>query len=148
VRYYEDYEIGDVFDYPGSYRVTEAEVKEVAGRWDPQPFHLDPEAAKTSIFGGLVASSVHLFAISVSLGRSRGPVAALTALGFDDLRWHAPARPGDTLRLRGETTSKRLSKSRPGAGIVINRSRVLNQNDELVFSYTGAALIACRPPDG
>lgn len=145
MKYYEDYVVGRVTEYPGRYQVTEEEVVEVAGRWDPQPFHLDPVAAKDSIFGGLVASSVHLFAIAVALGASGGPVAALSALGFDDLRWHAPARPGDTLRMRGETLSTRLSKSRPGAGIVINRSQVLNQGDELVFSYQGAALISCRP---
>ena len=120
MRYFEDYEVGALKQYAGRYEVTEAEIMEVAGRWDPQPFHTDPVAAVDSIFGGLVASSVHLFAISVSLGSSGGPVAALSALGFDDLRWHAPARPGDMLRMEGETLSKRLSKSRPGAGIIMN----------------------------
>lgn len=145
MRYYEDYEVGEVRDYPGRYPVTREEIVEIASRFDPQPFHIDPVAAADSIFGGLVASSVHLFAISVSLGSTGGPVAALSALGFDDLRWHAPARPGDVLRMRGRTISRRRSKSRPGAGIVINRSEVLNQDEELVFSYQGAALIACRP---
>ena len=146
MRYYEDIEDGAVQAAPGRFEVTEEEVIEMGSRWDPQPFHTDAELAKESIFGGLVASSVHLFAIAVSLGHTRAePVAAVTALGFKELQWHAPARPGDILRLQSRVLSKRLSASRPECGIVESRSEVYNQNDELVFAYSSAALIRLRP---
>jgi len=133
---------------PGRYEVTEDEIVEMGTRWDPQPFHTDAEAAKDSIFGGLVASSVHLFAICVKLGSTYpGKVAAVTALGFKQLQWHSPARAGDVLRLRSTTTGTRVSRSRPECGIVESRSEILNQKEELVFSYQGAALIRRRPDE-
>jgi acyl dehydratase len=145
MRYYEDIELDAEQTAPGTYEVTEEEVIEMGSRWDPQPFHTDRDAAKASIFGGLVASSVHLFGIAVALGHSRvEPVAAVTALGFKELQWHAPARPGDVLHLRSRVTSMRLSGSRPDCGIVESRSEVLNQNEELVFAYSSAALIRRR----
>jgi acyl dehydratase len=148
VRYFEDFETITVRTAPGRYEVTEDEIVEMGTRWDPQPFHVDAEAAKDSIFGGLVASSVHLFAIAVRLGSTYpGKVAAVTALGFKQLQWHSPARTGDLLRLRSTTLSTRRSRSRPDCGIVESRSEVLNQNDDLGFSYEGAALIR-RQPDG
>ncbi len=148
MRYYEDFIPGKKARFSGSYEVTDEEIIEMGTRWDPQPFHTDPEAAKESIFGGLVASSVHLFAIAVRLGQQdREPIAALTALGFQDLRWHAPARPGDILTMSSEILKTRLSKSRPGVGIVESRNEIYNQNDELVFAYSGAALIRCRPAE-
>jgi acyl dehydratase len=146
MRYYEDIQSDGVVAAPGTYEITAEEIVEMGTRWDPQPFHIDPEAAKDSIFGGLVASSVHLFAIAVGLGHTRDePTAAVTALGFKELQWHAPARPGDRLHLQSRVLSKRLSKSRPDCGIVESRSEVLNQDDALVFAYTSAALIRRKP---
>jgi len=145
MRYYEDIELNVEQLAPGSYELTEQEIVEMGSRWDPQPFHTDPVQAKDSIFGGLVASSVHLFAIAVGLGHTRAePVAAVTALGFKQLQWHAPARPGDVLRLRSRVTAMRLSRSRPECGIVESTSEVINQRDELVFAYSSAALIRRR----
>ena len=146
MRYYEDIQLDVEQIAPGTYEVTEEEIIEMGSRWDPQPFHTNPQAAQESIFGGLVASSVHLFAIAVGLGHTRKePVAAVTALGFKELQWHAPARPGDVLSLRSRVTQMRLSRSRPDCGIVESRSEVINQRDELVFAYSSAALIRCRP---
>jgi len=148
LRYFEDFSAGTVRTAPGTYPVTEDEIVEVGTRWDPQPFHTDAEAARDSIFGGLVASSVHLFAIAVWLGSTyEDKVDAVTALGFKELQWHAPARAGDRLRLRSTTLSTRVSRSRPDCGIVESRSQIINQDDELVFSYQGAALIRRRPAD-
>ncbi len=148
MRYYEDIDTDVYVSAPGSYEVTADEIIEMGSRWDPQPFHIDPEAAKESIFGGLVASSVHLFAIAVGLGHTREePTAAVTALGFQELQWHAPARPGDRLHLRSRVLNKRLSGSRPDCGIIESRSEVLNQDDQLVFAYTSAALIRRKPAD-
>ena len=148
MRYFEDFIPGETEYSRGSYAVTEAEIREVGERWDPQPFHVDPLAAARSAFGGLVASSVHLFAIRVALGSgsTEEPTAAVSALGFDKLRLHAPVRPGDELRKRSTTIDRRVSSSRPGLGIVRSRSELVNQRDELVFSDESAFLIERRTP--
>ena len=151
MRYYEDFVVGSVDEKSETYLVTEAEIIEMAERFDPQPFHTDPVAAADSVFGGLVACSAHVFAISCAL-HSKVPddekTAAVSALGFDELRLLAPVRPGDALRARSEITAVRLSQSRPGIGIVSSRGELRNQHDEVVFSLASAALIRCRPADG
>lgn len=145
IKYFEDYRVGDVIDVDAVYPITEDEIVEVGRRWDPQPFHTDADAARESFFGGLVASSVHLFAASVWLGYQMDVrTAAVSALGFKELRWHAPARPGDGLKARSTTLSARISKSRPDCGVVENGTEIFNQRGELVFSFTGAALIRRR----
>lgn len=148
MRYFEDFSVGAVDQKSGTYLVTEAEIIEMAERWDPQPFHVDPVAAAETMFGGLVACSAHLFAISCSLSSKVPPtekVAAVSALGFDKLRLQAPVRPGDVLSMRSTVTELRLSQSRPGVGIVGSRGDMVNQRDEVVFSLESAALIRCRP---
>jgi acyl dehydratase len=146
MKYFEDFTPGERFTHAGPYVVTEAEIREVGERWDPQPFHVDPLAAARSVFGGLVASSVHLFAIMVAVGTgpTEEPVAAVSALGFDKLRLHAPARPGDELKVRGEVIERRVSGSRPGLGIVRVARELVNQRDEVVFSDESAFLIERR----
>lgn len=126
--------------------MTEEEIREVGERWDPQPFHTDPVAADP-VFGGLVASSVHLFAIATALGQvaADDPVAAVSALGFRNLTNHAPIRPGDVISKAQTVLDARLSKSRPGLGILRNRVDLTNQDDELVFSAEIAGLYECRP---
>lgn len=146
MRYFEDFAIGTVDHKGGAYLVTEAEIIEMAERFDPQPFHVDPVAAADTMFGGLVACSAHVFAISCSL-HSKVPetekVAAVSALGFDKLRLHAPVRPGDELRARSTVVELRRSNSRPG--IVSSTGELLNQRDEVVFSLASAAMVRCRP---
>ena len=102
-------------------------------RWDPQPFHVDPVAAADSVFG-LVASSVHLFAIATCLGQRAEPHAAISTLGFRNVGNHSPVRPGDVLSKSTTVIAARLSKSRPGVGILTNLVELTNQQDELVFS--------------
>ncbi len=147
MKYFEDYVVGEEYAFSGSYTVTEAEIREVGERWDPQPFHIDPVAAEASLFGGLVASSVHLFAISVCIqtGPEEEPSAAVSALGFDKLRLHAPARPGDELRSRGKVLECRVSGSHPELGIVRSSGDLVNQRGEVVFSDEAAFLIRRRP---
>ena len=143
--YYEDLSVDHVDRSDTTYLVTEEEIREMGERWDPQPFHTDPQAAASSVFGGLVASTVHLFAITVHLGMNASPPAAISSLGFRTMDNHAPARPGDQLSFRSTVVAARLSESRPGAGIVTFRSELMNQRDELVFSFENSALIECRP---
>ena len=145
MRYYEDFEVGVWRTRSERYEVTQDEIVAMGTKWDPQPFHVDEEAAKTSEFGGLVASSVHLFAITVSLSPIEGePPAAVSALGFDNMRMRAPARPGDVLSYRSRVMRKRPSESRPGCGIVELEGELYNQDDQVVLSYENAALIRMR----
>jgi acyl dehydratase len=147
VKYFEDLAVGQKWVHTGRYALTEAEIREVGERWDPQPFHVDPEAAKASIFGGLVASSVHLFAVmtAIGMGPEEEPAAAVSALGFDKVRLHAPARPGDELSAHVEVIDSRPSRSRPELGIVRNAIELVNQRSEVVFSLETAWLVQCRP---
>ncbi len=148
MRYYEDLEVGAIWPPERAYLVTEEEILEMGRRWDPQPFHTDPEAAAASVFGGLVASTVHLFAIVVHLGvTGSGATAAISSLGMSNFVNHAPVRPGDEVRHSGEVIDRRLSNSRAGVGIVTFRTTLYNQRDEPVFSYENTALIHCRPVD-
>lgn len=144
MRYYEDLTVGATSKGTGTYLVTEEEIVEVGRRWDPQPFHTDPVAAAASPFGGLVASSVHLFAMANSVAVKGDPTAAVSSLGFNDMVNHAPARPGDVLRTRSTVQARRLSRSRPGLGVVETLVELINQDDVTVFSFVNAALIRCR----
>ena len=145
MKYYEDFEVGVVTVYPGRYTLTEENIVAVGTEWDPYPFHSDPEAAKASFYGGLVASTVHLFAISVKLTHTSQEVsAAVGSLSTTDMRNHAPAYAGDTVENHCTALEKRLSKSKPGMGIVKNRSQLINQEGQLLFSYVNAALYKLR----
>lgn len=148
MMYFEDVEVGAQFCFEQEYRVTEEEIIEVGNRWDPQPFHTDPVAAQDSLFGGLVASSAHIFAIYVSLGSDEIDrdkcIASVSALGFDKLQWHSPVRPDDVIRSEYRVESARESRSRPELGIVNNNCRLFNQNNETVFTLECAFLVPKR----
>lgn len=148
MRYLEDLAVGEEVQFEGEYLVSEEEIIEVGRRWDPQPFHIDPVAAKESVFGGLVASSAHIFSIWVSFGHAavdkEKNVASVSALGFNNLQWHNPVRPNDVLRSGYKTLSIRESKSRPGLGIVTTRSKVTNQKGEKVFTLECSFLVPKR----
>lgn len=145
MRYLDDIEVGDELHFEDEYHVTEEEIIEVGERWDPQPFHTDPVAAEQSIFGGLVASSAHIFSIWVRIGHAAidedKTIASVSALGFNNLQWHSPARPGDVLKSSAKILQKRLSKSKPHLGIVTNSCRVFNQRDESVFTLECTFLV-------
>lgn len=149
MKYFEDFEVGEVQQSRKTHRVTQEEIIEFGTRWDSQPFHVDPVAAETSMFGGLVASSTQLFAISVSLWSNHNVpdherTAAISALGFNSMKLRIPARPGDVLQSVSTVIDKRESKSRPNAGIVVIRDEVRNQNGEIVFELENASLIEKR----
>jgi len=150
MRYFEELELGETMVFENTYQVTEEEIIEVASRWDPQPFHTDKDAAEKSIFGGLTASSVHLFAMMVGIGtkdKSMDPIAAVSVLGFNNMRMLQPARPGDTLFVRSQIKNLRKSKSRPQCGIVETTNEMFNQNDEVVMVADNAFLVACQGAD-
>ena len=149
--FFEDVVLGQDITFDAVYHVTEEEIMEVGNRWDSQPFHIDPEAAKNSLFGGLVASSAHVFAIWVSMGSDDidkdKAISSVSALGFNNLQWHAPIRPGDAIRSSFRITEARESKSRPELGIVNSANRMFNQDDETVFTLECAFLVKKRPTD-
>lgn len=145
MRYYEDFEIGERRQV-GSICVTREEIIEFATRFDPQPFHIDEDAAKASIFGGLTGSSCHTFAL-VSLIHSRTPdeIALVANLGSKELLFPSPLRPDDEITLESECTELRASKSRPEIGIVTTRALLTNQREEMVMEMSTTFMVRRRP---
>jgi len=144
-RYLDDLRVGEQF-HSGSYEVTEAAIIEFAREFDPQPFHLDREAAGGSIFKSLVASGWHTAAITMRLlvtcGLNLGGGAV--GLGADELRWPRPVRPGDVLRLKLEIVEVRPSRSKPERGMVRLRYETRNQKNETVMTLMATALVPKR----
>ncbi len=142
-RYYEDIPVG-VQRELGSHLVTRDEIIRFATEWDPQPFHIDEDAAQSSVFGGLTASSCHTYAISsLIFSRSPGKIATAAMLGLE-LQFPTAVRPEDVLTLHDLCTDQRLSSSRPGHGVVSSRTTLTNQNGEDVFVMTSSYLVRCR----
>jgi acyl dehydratase len=146
-RYFEDFAVGQVFKPSGRVRVEKDEIITFAKKFDPQPFHLDEEAARRSIFGRLVASGWHTAAMTMSLvARDEfRPVGGTIGLGFENLRWPIPVFPGDELRIESEVLEMRPSKSRPDRGLMKLRTRTLNQNGEAVQEMIANAMVPRRP---
>lgn len=144
-RHFEDYEVGAVREY-GYVSVTEAEIRAFAERFDPQPMHTDPEAGAAGPFGGLIASGWHTAGLFMRLFVDHYlPVAAsLASPGIDELRWPAPVRPGDSLRLRVTTMSARPSQTKPDRGLIHTSGELVNQDDQRVLSLVGMNIIRRR----
>lgn len=143
VVYFEDIEL-DIQRQLGSYQVSKDEVVEFAKEWDPQPFHIDEQAAKDSIYGGLTGSSIHMMAV-LSKVISRNPVHyAVLANLSTQFTMPNPMRVDDTLYFSSQAYEKRLSKSRPGIGIVSFKTVVINQNNEIVLDTTTTTMVSCR----
>ncbi|MFL5703122.1 MAG: MaoC family dehydratase [Ktedonobacteraceae bacterium] len=146
MRYFEDFQVGDIFDL-GSTTVTEEEIISFARQFDPQPFHTDPVLARDSIFGGLVASGWHTTAMFMRLffDGLLHETASIASPGVDDVRWLKPVRPGDVLRARFTVIESTPSKSKASLGIVRSKCEVFNQADELVMSLAGVHFFGRRP---
>jgi len=146
MRYFEDFVVGQEVALKGGYHFSEEEIIEFASRWDPQPFHVDRVAAADSIFGGIVACSSHILtaAISIAATDDETGTAAVSALGFREIKLYSPVRPGDTVSSVEQVLETRLSKSHPGCGVVVFRNSIFNQREELVIRFEGAALVKCR----
>ncbi|HCV21250.1 MAG: MaoC family dehydratase [Arenicellales bacterium] len=145
-RYFEDYYEGAVLEC-GPVTVEEEEVIAFARRYDPQVFHVDPAAAKKSIFGGLIASGWHTVAMVMRLlvDNYISHSASLSSPGVDELRWLAPVRPGDALFVKARVMEARASRSKPDRGIVRTQIEVFNQDDTLVMSLLATNLLGRRP---
>lgn len=142
--YFEDIEAGRVFE-SGTYAVTADEIKTFARQYDPQPYHLDEEAAKSTFFGGLAASGWHTAAMSMRLLVDSIPVAGgLVGAGLENLKWNQPVRPGDTLHVRTEVLSARISKTKPDIGLVKARHTTFNQHNEAVQDCTSTIVVPLR----
>lgn len=141
-RFLEDYVQGSTYEF-GSVAVTESEIIEFARRFDPQLFHTDPSAARQTKFGGIVASGWHTAAMAMSILVEnyipRG--SAIGSPGVDQLRWHLPVRPGDTLSVRVTILETRPSVSKPDRGLLRTLVEVMNQRREVVTSWRGMLIV-------
>lgn len=157
MRYLEDIPVGEKTDF-GSHTVTAEEIRTFARAYDPQPFHVDEEAARRSHFGGLVASGWHTAALWMGHATryrlreaeeqaARGePVATHgPSPGFKDLRWLKPVYAGDTLSFATEIIDVRPLRSKPDFGIITSRNTATNQKGELVYSFVGTVFVQRRP---
>ncbi len=152
-NYWEDFEVGKVREF-GRCEVTREAVLEFAERYDPQPFHLDDDAAAASLFGRLAASGWHTCAMAMRM-MCEGYLlesAALGSPGVERLTWPAPVFPGDVLSMRNTVLEARPLTSRPQVGLVRSRSEVLNQDGQVVLSMEGVGFFRRRdigaPPAG
>jgi acyl dehydratase len=143
--YLEDFTVGDRFESRGM-TVTESAIIDFAERYDPQPFHRDVEAARASIYGGHIASGMQTVALTFRLFLDTGVLAAnMGSPGFDELRWHMPVRPGDTLHVAAEVMEVRPSSSKPDRGIVRFRVSTLNQQGQTVQTVVCNQLLMRGP---
>lgn len=157
MKFFEDIEIGEGGSI-GRHHFSPDEIKRFATRFDPQPFHMDEEAAKQSHFGGLCASGWHTAAACMRLivdhqkamtarMKEAGESAALAgpSPGFKNLKWIKPVYAGDTLTYSAEVTGKREVASRPRWGLVFTRYSAINQNNERVYEFEGVRFVERRP---
>ncbi len=143
-RYFEDYDEGEIFEF-GNITVSEEEIIAFAKKFDPQSFHIDPELAKDSPYGGIIASGWHTGSLFMrSLVDNFVSDASLGSPGVDNMRWPAPVRPGDVLTAKVTVVSKRRSRSKPDRGILVSRSELFNQDNQLVMEMTATNFMLRR----
>jgi acyl dehydratase len=145
-RYFEDIIDGERLDCR-PVTMTRDDIIAFARAFDPQPFHTDEDVARASVFGGLVASSLHvLSACTRVVVEAQGDVAILSGVGMDEVRMFNPVRPGDRLHVDAWWTDLRRSRSRPDQGLAAIECRVTNQSGDLILTYGYRYLLACRAP--
>jgi acyl dehydratase len=143
-RWFDDFEVGDVHETP-SHLMTEGDIIGFASEFDPQRFHVDPVAAKDSIYGGLIASGWHSGAVLMKLMTTALGPSSLGSPGCDQLRWPAPVRPGDEVRLQITVLEKRASASKPDRGVMRWASELLTQDDVVVMSLDSTMFMLKAP---
>lgn len=147
--YFEDFKVGETSEM-GRRVVDRDEVMAFARDFDPQPFHIDEDAARSSMFGGLIASGWHTVAMVMRMMCDSYllQAASLGSPGVDHVKWLKPVRPGDTIRAVRTVLEARVSKSKPDVGIVKTRWDVYNQADEPVMTMEGYGMFRVRHPSG
>ena len=144
--YLDDLQVGQRF-ITGTHAVDEAQIKAFAKEFDPQPFHLDDEAAKGTLFGGLAASGWHTAAITMRLLVGRGlPLAGGIISAGGELSWPKPTRPGDVLHVECEVVEVTPSRSRAHRGTAVVRSETRNQHGDVVQVFTAKLVVPRRRP--
>jgi acyl dehydratase len=144
MRYYEDYVVDEQL-FVGTHRLTAEEIKAFARQWDPQPFHLDEEAARESVLGGLAASGAHLVALTIRMIMASAAAGhVMAALGWDEVRFPRPAYAGESLSLWVQCIWARPSRSRPDRGLIKNRFTLTNPAGETVLQYTDTIFVKRR----
>jgi acyl dehydratase len=145
MRFFEDFPVGEIVEF-GDRLVTADEIVAFAKDWDPQPFHLDAEAARSSQIGELIASGWHSGAMLIRMMCDAYLLdsASEGAPGIDEIRWLKPVRSGDRLRARRTTVSARPSRSRPQIGVIEFHHELSNQNGETVLTLRGPSFIRRR----
>lgn len=145
-RWFGDYVPGEVFEF-GRHEVTEREIISFARLYDPQSFHVDPQAAKTSPYGGLIASGWMTAGLAMRMMCEHFlPMhSSMGSPGVEQLRWLQPVRPGDFLRMRVSILAVQRSRSKPDRGVVTARQEVLNQSGQTVMSLDGKSIHRVRP---
>lgn len=146
MRSFDDLQAGETLDL-GSVSVTEEEIVAFAREFDPQPFHIDAEAAARSPYGGLIASGWHTGSLFMRLLATGflNDTASVGSPGLDELRWPHPVRPGDTLHGQLEILETRTSASKPHLGIVRSRGRLTNAEGTTVLLVTATNFLARSP---
>ncbi len=143
--YFDDLKIGDTF-HTATHTLDLVQIKAFAQQFDPQPFHLDEDAARASMFGGIAASGWHTAAITMQLLVTSGPPLANGIVGAGgEIEWKAPTRPGDVLQVHSEVVALTPSRSRPDRGLVVLRSDTSNQRGEILQILTAKLMVARRP---
>lgn len=143
--YWEDFTPGRVLEH-GARSLSEEDIVRFAREWDPQRYHTDPEAAKLTPFGGLIASGWQSCAVLMRLmcDAYLNESSCVGSPGIDELRFLKPVRPGDALRFRSTVLESSPSRTKPGRGSVVFRWELLNQNDDVVLSMVGRQLYLRR----
>jgi acyl dehydratase len=144
-NYLQDFAVGQVYG-SGRIKVERECIKAFAAEFDPQPFHLDEDAARRTIFGGLAASGWHTAALTMRLlvQSEFKPAGGIVGAGFDEFRWPLPVRPGDELSVESEVLEVRASKSRPNQGVIKVRTTTRNQKGEAVQVSVGNLIVPRR----
>ena len=146
MRYFEDFKPGDVIEL-GSRTISKESILAFAREFDPQPFHTDEEAAKRSIYGGLLASGWHTGSLLMRILNDGllKDTASLGSPGVDELRWLKPVRPGDVLSARMTVLESIPSRSKPDRGLIRSLMELRNQHGEVVVTVRGLSLLGRRP---
>lgn len=146
MRYFEDFAPGQVLEL-GSRTISRESMLAFAREFDPQPFHVDEDAARRSIYGGLLASGWHTGSLMMRIlcDGLLHDTASLGSPGIDELRWLKPVRPGDTLSVRMTVLEALPSRSKPDRGLIRSLTEMRNQHGEVVLTVRGLSLLGRRP---